>query len=1647
MPTPQPLECSVSSCEYQTPTGCPTWDLMVTLLTQHTASVHGSSSSVATQNSKLEKLPRPTFNLNMTESQWNFTKIQWEHYINQVQAPEATILTQLQAACSEPLRQRIFDTGLYHTLNTSELFLRQMETLAVVKVHKSVHLRNLWRMNQQAGETIRAFVARLTATADMCGMTVVCECNREVPYRDNVLQQLVIHGMSDNDIRIRVMSRNTSGELTTLDKLINYIQAEEAGRDESNDLTSEDGQIASMRRKSSYQADKGRCGHCGQKRHTAVNSPEDRKSSCKAYGVTCSKCQRKHHYASVCRSRNKISAIVEPDNTSEAEVSQIATFFSLSSESATPSIEDLSAVVCQLKETSHGPVTTLPLPHHVHDMIHGWLQRKPHSSPTILAKFSVDRKAYSELTLPLPKFKSGKTPGRSDAKPSVCDTGAQLTVLPRSLIADMHVKQESIFPVQTQIHGVANSPIHVDGGLLVTVSATNPDTGITRHSRQLAYVSASVKMPYLSLQACKDLGLVPEEFPKVASIDENVPAMLDVISPTKCSNSGVPSSQADVCQCPKRELPPPAPTVLPYAPTKDNLPRLKQFILDRYASSAFNCCEHQPLRLMDKAPPLRIYTDENARPKAIHTPSIVPLHWKNAVKEGLDRDERLGVIERVPVNSPVGWCSRMVVTSKADGSPRRVVDFTELNKHTPRQTHHTASPWTIVSSIPPNKVKSVVDCWHGYHSVPLHPADKHYTTFVTEWGRYRYRTVPQGLISAGDAYTQRKAELMANITDQATCVDDTIMYDDSIEENFFKVCNFLYIGASGGCTFNPKKFQFGQTEVNFLGFLITADGVQTTKQFQESILNFPTPKNITDVRSWFGCVNQVSYSFAAAPIMEPFRHLLSSKVPFEWSTALQEAFEASKREVLAQCEKGVRSFNPALPTALATDWAKLGVGFWLTQKHCSCPTDPKPTPGCCPTGWQTVYCGSKFCSPAESRYHPIEGEALAATYGLHKCKFFVLGLNNLILTIDHKPLIPIFGKDQQLEDIENPRILNFKLKSLMFRFTVTHVPGKRNVTADTFSRRYDAPSNRPGGTDSTKSNEESLSPTPEYSSKLAPPHWVSPPVSVGSTASFSHMSSQENPKLPTTAVRSLPASLAALHAAPETCEEQLAPEHMFVGSILSTIATINSWYRSAAILSPSHPEALSWQKLESACLSCDVYKNLRRTIETGSDKKEDWDHTIAEFYPMRQSLVVVGPVILLHDRPVIPLALRETVLQHLHSGHQGANSMFERASSSLYWPNYRADIVNFRAACSSCSRYQPSNPAMPPVYPEAPVYPFQSICADFFTVNSANFLAIVDRFSNWLSVFQLSKDTSECLLTVLRNYFATFGIPITFTSDGAKIFTSKLVEDFFNRYGVVHRVTTAYNPKSNKRAEIAVKSAKRMIRTNLSQSGSLDTDKMTRALLQHRNTPCALTGLSPAQILFGRVLRDFLPLQPGKFIPRKEWRMAADSRAAAYSKRVMDKAITLTNHSKALSPLSLGQEVLVQDQNKASRTHKQWTRTGIIVHVGKYDDYQVRLHGSRVLTKRHRQFLRPIKPSLDVFQPTPAPSIPPSHSVHPKPQPQEVTHNISTPEDQTPPPIQAEDPLNSDSDKPLPPVPSLKLRRLPDNSWIRVDDEPHTPNH
>ena len=256
-------------------------------------------------------------------------------------------------------------------------------------------------------------------------------------------------------------------------------------------------------------------------------------------------------------------------------------------------------------------------------------------------------------------------------------------------------------------------------------------------------------------------------------------------------------------------------------------------------------------------------------------------------------------------------------------------------------------------------------------------------------------------------------------------MDDSLLYDTDIASNFASTCAFLERCSLGGIIFNPKKFTFAEEEVDYLGFRLTKEGIKPTTDFLNNIRSFPSSTSITDVRSFYGAVNQISYTFASSPALLPFRQLLRPQVPFYWSDELEALFVECKEEIIRQYEKGVRLYDMSLPTALASDWSKTCMGFWLVQKHCQCPGTP--TLGCCKTGWQTVYCGSKFNSGAVSRYHPIEGEAAAAVHALDKTSMFTLGHPNLLLAIDHKPLLKIFG-NASMESITNPRLFNLKQK-------------------------------------------------------------------------------------------------------------------------------------------------------------------------------------------------------------------------------------------------------------------------------------------------------------------------------------------------------------------------------------------------------------------------------------------------------------------------------------------------------------------------------------------------------------------------------------------------------------------------------------------
>ena len=225
-----------------------------------------------------------------------------------------------------------------------------------------------------------------------------------------------------------------------------------------------------------------------------------------------------------------------------------------------------------------------------------------------------------------------------------------------------------------------------------------------------------------------------------------------------------------------------------------------------------------------------------------------------------------------------------------------------------------------------NTLKTIFDNWDSYHALPIHPDDRHLTTFITPWGRYRYKVGPQGYAVTGDAYTRRFYAIVADIPRKVQCVDDSCIWDTDIEQAFFHAVEWIDACALNGVTLNPKKFAFAKDTVKFAGFEITSENVRPCQESLDAILQFPRPSNITDMRSWFGLLNQVAYAFSQAELMAPFRELLASKKrTFYWDHVLDDIFVKSKKEVIRCVEDGVKTFEMARQTCLTTDWSKVGI--------------------------------------------------------------------------------------------------------------------------------------------------------------------------------------------------------------------------------------------------------------------------------------------------------------------------------------------------------------------------------------------------------------------------------------------------------------------------------------------------------------------------------------------------------------------------------------------------------------------------------------------------------------------------------------------------------------------------------------------------
>ena len=701
MAPPAPMPCPVPGCGHLTPAGLPSFELIYNDLNLHTKYVHADAPANPIPNPnpvqpKPKELPRPELDEGITESDWQHFVEKWTRYKRSClsTATETIVQDQLRACCTDQLEKSLYNSGISATATEADL-LKSMKELSVRKQNILVNVVQFLRMGQDSSETAGSFTARLKGQARVCNFTLP---EGVTDYSDKMVTHQLIRGLVDPVIQEQVLAHSSTNKDMTLDAVLQFVQAKEAGKQDSSHLTEAGGGLCRIsdfqRSKSSRNNNtplppnpnppvgkirkmEDKCAWCGQTGHGALVTEDERKQKCPAFGKICKICSKANHLDSVCKSKKK------PGNTNLL----------------TSSTQGIGPFCCI--STSKGPVTLLS--HHVYNKFSGWAASRPEEHPTMNVSCSIATTAYTDLSLPTPRVTD-----RTASTPALADTGAQMCVAGPSFLHALGATKKELIKLQNGVSTANNAGLTLLGGLFSNIMGTTP-TGETFNTQQLVYIAEGINTLFLSKSACRDLGIIGEHFPEVGSfrVAQNLLQGLHSLKETQSEASEERENskqckpygpQDSLCHCPRRTATPEPPT-LPFKPTEDNLPKLKEFILNYYKSSAFNQCETQPLPLLQDSPPLRLYIDPDAKPVACHKPRPVPLHWQEKVKEGLDRDCRIGVMEKVPVGTPSTWCAPMVLVAKQDGEPRRTVDFQKVNDHSVRQTHPTTAPYLQAASL------------------------------------------------------------------------------------------------------------------------------------------------------------------------------------------------------------------------------------------------------------------------------------------------------------------------------------------------------------------------------------------------------------------------------------------------------------------------------------------------------------------------------------------------------------------------------------------------------------------------------------------------------------------------------------------------------------------------------------------------------------------------------------------------------------------------------------------------------------------------------------------------------------------------------------------------------------------------------------
>jgi len=465
----------------------------------------------------------------------------------------------------------------------------------------------------------------------------------------------------------------------------------------------------------------------------------------------------------------------------------------------------------------------------------------------------------------------------------------------------------------------------------------------------------------------------------------------------------------------------------PASESGDNIPSVYHDFLDVFSKAASNRLpEHRSFDLKidfegDKLPNGPIYSLSEAETLAL----------REYIQENLAK----GHIR--PSSSPGG--APILFVKKPDGSLRLCVDYRSLNKITRKDRY----PLPLISGqldrLHNAKIYSKLDLRNGYSNVRIADGEEWKTAFRTRYGTFEYLTVPLGLTNAPAVFQRFMNDIFSDLLDVYVVIylDDILIYSDNPEQHSAHVREVLSRLRKHDLYCKPEKCEFHATKIEFLGYVVSPDGIFMDPGKVKTIQDWPEPKNLRQLQSFLGFANFYRrFIYSYSNIALPLTKLTRKDSPYVFDDSCRKAFSALKD---AFCVAPVlHHFDPTLPIVVETDASDYAVAAILSVFL------PDET-------IRPIAFHSRKLTPAELNYDTHDKELLAIFEAFTIWRHYLEGPTHRIdVVTDHKNL-EYFSTTKMLTRRQARWSEYLSAFNMLIRFR----PGRLGAKPDALTRRDD----------------------------------------------------------------------------------------------------------------------------------------------------------------------------------------------------------------------------------------------------------------------------------------------------------------------------------------------------------------------------------------------------------------------------------------------------------------------------------------------------------------------------------------------------------------------------------------------------------------